>query len=449
MSSEESTVAKNIISNLKWSINPQDRDHIKVFLKQLCLQCAAEAVYAGAGEINWNFSVPLAFRDDDIGYFENTWEEIGKACKDATGLSYKVKFPAQSESVATAKFFANTDGFTTGAVCIDIGGETSDISIWHNNELYWQTSLRFAGRHIFLNLLREKPSVLEHLKADRSDIDLLKEYADPKVSLNDFYAQADALIQEKGDKWLGKVSGSYGDVPEIQLFIQLISLGVAGLLYYVGLILNYLFQNDANFNPEIPSIYIGGNGSKILNWMAQGNFNSNKRMVRRCKYRLKDITREASGFGIDNNQDVEIRISGSPKEEAAYGLVSEGSKLNINKTQFDILTGEAFTEAGKHYEWDEILTADRLWKRLTVNKNRLKQIEHFINVFNAGLGENDDMSVDLDESLRTAIFDKLEKELQDYSDKDDSKKIFVEPLFILALKALLDAKQGDGKNKAS
>ena len=443
--------AENIISNLKWSINPQDRQYtpqdrqyIKVFLEQLCLQCAAEAVAAGAKKINWNFSVPLAFRNDDIGYFEKTWADIGSSCESATGLSHQVILPAQSESVVTAKFFDDTtNGFTTGAVCIDIGGETSDISIWYNNDLYWQTSLRFAGRHIFLNLFRENLDVLRKLDVDLEDIKLLENVKDENDDLEKFYAQADALIQEKGDEWLGKVSGDYGPVPEIQLFIQLISLGVAGLLYYVGLILNYLSKNDANFKPEIPSIYIGGNGSKILNWMAQGDFNSNNRMVEQCKYRLKNI------IGIDNNQDVEISISGSPKEEAAYGLVSKGAKLNINKTQFDILAGEAFTESGKDCEWNEILTPCRLANRLKVNKNRLEQIEHFINVFNAGLGENDNMSVDLDDSLRTAIFDKLEKELQDYSTDDDPKNIFVEPLFILALKALLDAKQGDGKNKVS
>ena len=36
-----------------------------------------------------------------------------------------------SESIVTAKFFAGKfGGFANGSVCIDIGGETSDISIW-------------------------------------------------------------------------------------------------------------------------------------------------------------------------------------------------------------------------------------------------------------------------------------------------------------------------------
>ena len=61
-----------------------------------------------------------------------------------------------------------------------------------------------------------------------------------------FYAQADALIQHKGQEWLNKLA-TVGGEPAIQPFFQLISLGVAGLLYYVGLLLNHLSHSKADF----------------------------------------------------------------------------------------------------------------------------------------------------------------------------------------------------------
>lgn len=446
--------AENVVSDLKWSTSAIDREHIRVFLKQLCLQCAAEAIDHGAKAINWNFSYPLAFTDRDRGQFQGIWKDVGSACEHLTGLAQQVVTPAQSESVVTAKFFASTlqnqyatGGFTTGAVCVDIGGETSDISIWQDNKLYWQTSIRFAGRHIFLNLIRENPEFLKHFGAASGDIKLLKDAS--KGVVDKFYTQADALIQQKGQEWLDKLA-IVGNEPVIQPFFQLISLGVAGLLHYVGLLLNYLARNETDFKSEIPSIYIGGNGSKILHWMADGSFNPDTPMALLCRKNLKRVIREASGFD-DTNRGIEI--SKYPKEEAAYGLVAEGTKLTLNGTQFDVLAGETFTETGRGYGWAEILTAKRLGNRLSVSK--LEQIENFIKNFNAGLGAEINMPVALNETLsgeiqdsatvRDVIFEELEKVFQGFSD-EDPEDIVVEPLFILALNALLEAKTRRWKN---
>ena len=450
--------AENIVHDLKWSKRAIDREHLRIFLKQLCLQCAAEAVNDGVTQINWNFSHPLAFTERDRGLFERIWKEVGSACERETGLSQQVITPAQSESVVTAKFFATklpnefaTGGFTTGAVCIDIGGETSDISIWQNDELYWQTSLRFAGRHIFLNLLKENSEFLKNFDADNGDIELLEKASAGESA--EFYAQADAVIKDKGQEWLDKLS-TVSDEPTIQPFLQLISLGVAGLLYYVALLLNYL-SKTTDFNSEIPSIYIGGNGSKILDWMAGGSFNHDT-IALRCRKHLKQIIRKASGFDSDNERGIEI--SPDPKKEAAYGLVVKGKDLKLNGTQFGILAGETFIENGTDYGWTEILTTERLRNRLTVSKNNLEQIQNFLGGFNDGLGKEIDMPVDLNETLsgeihgsapvKDIIFEELEKVFQNFSDVEP-EDISVEPLFILALKALLEAKTRRWKNTAS
>ena len=187
--------------------------------------------------------------------------------------------------------------------------------------------------------------------------------------------------------------------------------------------------------------------------MADGSFNPDNPMALLCRKHLKHVILKASGFDSDNSRGIEI--SRSPKEEAAYGLVAEGTILKRNETQFNILAGEAFTVDGKDYGWAEILTAKRLGNRLSVSKNKLEQIENFIKTFNAGLGAEINMPVDLNETLsggthgsdtvRDVIFEELEKVFQGFSDAEP-EEISVEPLFILALKALLEAKTRRWKN---
>ena len=455
---QELSDAENIVYDVKWSKKAIDREHLKAFLKQLCLQVAAEAIADNATKIHWNFSHPLAFTERDRGLFARIWEEIRKTCQHTTGLAQEV-VPAQSESVVTAKFFSTTlqneyatGGFASGAVCIDIGGETSDISIWRGSQLYWQTSLRFAGRHIFLNLLRDNPEFLKDVGASEEDIALLKKAS--ATEDGEFYAQADALVQDKGQEWLNKLADA-GEETTIQPFCQLVSLGVAGLLYYIGLLLNYLSQKQPDFKSEIPSIYIGGNGSKLLHWMADGNFGHDE-IASRCRDNLKHVLREASGFDTDNNRGIEV--SERPKEEAAYGLVTDnnGTKLFESKeTQLGVLAGETFTQNEVNHEWTEILRPEQFKERLSVPGDKLEEIENFIKSFNAGLGKEIKIPIDLNETLsdethssatiRELIFEKLEKVFQGFSDAEP-EDISVEPVFILALKALLEAKTRRWKN---
>ena len=189
--------------------------------------------------------------------------------------------------------------------------------------------------------------------------------------------------------------------------------------------------------------------------MAGGSFNHDT-IASRCREHLKQVIHKASGFDSDNERGIEI--SPDPKKEAAYGLVAKEKDLKLNGTQFGILAGETFMENGMGCGWTEILTTERLHNRLTVSKNNLKQIQNFLDSFNDGLGAEINMPVKLDETLsgethgsaavKDVIFEELEKVLQDFSNAEP-EDISIEPLFILALKALLGAKTRRWKNMAN
>ena len=420
---------KNIVSDLKWSQEEEDRIRAQAFLEQICLQCAAEAVAGGAKEINWRFSYPLAFSSNDREQFHTIWSKVTGACTSATGLQ-QGDVISESESVVTARFFARNGGFARGAVCIDIGGETSDVSIWQNDTLQWQTSLRFAGKRIFLDLLKKNPRFLENFGVDNKDIQLLE-----RVSKSDnFYSRADTWIDmwiNSSEQDLQDIFAIHGGKPKVATFVQLIAIGIAGLLYYVGLILNYLSENKS-FERKMPSVYIGGNGARILHWLANGNFGSHSEN----NNHLKQVILAASGF--DRSDLFNLEITEHHKHEAAFGLVDEGTILISDNAVWDLLAGEVFTENEEDCDWTAILTAERFGNHLKPG-SQFTQIENFLESFNAGLGKAIGIPVNFDRDLKDTLDKHLHEDLTQLKLTDPDKRI-IEPLFILALKKLLKQK---------
>ena len=439
--------------NLKWSMENNDQNYTRVFLEQLCLQCAAEAVTHGVTGIEWRYSFPIAFSNTDKQRFQEAWEEVTTNCSNITGLR-KLKdgresryVTSEAESIVIAKYFANPKfpgTFNSGAVCIDIGGATSDISIWKDSHLCSQTSLRFAGRDIFLNLLTENPRFLKQFGVQQGIIDRLSA---GRLSETERYAQIDALLEGNLDdndkRLLGGENAARGLKSRYEVWLklpsskdprfrQLIAIGIAGLLHYVGLLLKYLIENE-QFKSDTICIYIGGKGSRILEWFGGNRFD------RRL---LQQVFCDASG--VDSFR---LEITEHPKEEAAFGLVSDTIRLHWEEENHEslILAGESFAIQAENFEWTEILTSDWFGEDLKPTDD-LEQIQNFVKSFNkhAGADRNKVLSIPIkmderdytdNRSLCRATEDNL-KHIQG----EDPQKRRIEPLFILALKNLLEAK---------
>ena len=427
---EDYKLKENVVSNLKWSDEPIDRKRTRAYLRQICLQCAAEAAANNVNKVNWRFSYPIAFLPDDKVQFEVICKDITTDSMSDTGILFEPS-SFESESIATAQYFARKyGGFAIGSICIDIGGETSDISIWQDTKLRWQTSIRFAGRHIFLDLLKHKPNFLDILGVDKKAIKVL---TDASTS-NNFYSQADTWLHtwiNKSDQSLAKEFGKYGGIIKETPFVPLIALGISGLFYYVGLILNCLGDSNG-FNRTMPNVYIGGNGSRALDWLANGNFGPNS-----ANYtHLMQVILNASDF--DQNSIFKLETTEHPKHEAAAGLVDVVLDSDADSTQksFGILAGEDFTINGVDYEWRDFLTTEMFGSGLTLKKNPM-QIENFISIFNEGIGNSLQNTIAIDRELKHLLISHLKDNLQ--------KQSTAEPLFILGLKNLLKWKTSQWK----
>jgi hypothetical protein len=423
---------RHITFNLKWSDQQADGHKVEAFLKQIALQVAAEAVRKGSNKIKWNYSFPTAFGPQRRGNFSQAWARVIQDCAALTGVHSVTPAPIdETESIAAAKYFRDPNGHhaptNLGAIFIDIGGSTSDIAIWQRG-LVWQTSILLAGRDIFLNFLHDNLSVLTSLK---SDIDLAPIEAAKGIDQPTFYAHVDHLLRREGEKLLSNLPFAASESQKLQ---QVVAVGLAGIFFYIGLVLNH-FRKLGKYQDEIPSFYIGGNGSQILRWLTSGapfTRNSAANLV------FAKVFFKASGLAGDWPN---IEISRKPKAEAAFGLIC-GTDLDHIHSEHEklILAGENFKQGNKKMSWETALDQDAMddpaAERMEV-PDKLEKLEEFILAYNEGAKAAELRPVTPNANDRLALLNKVRTSFSNTIGNG-------EPIFILALKSLLKVLRGDG-----
>lgn len=421
--------------DLKWSRDEADRKRVTAFLTQLCLQTAAELVFRGGNSAAWSFSYPTAFSDAQIQGFPKIYEQVTSDCARLAGLKQVNKTTRRSESEAAAVYFVKRCNAATalGTVFIDIGGSTSDISIWQNDIPVWQTSVLLAGRSIFSNYLWHRPEFLGSFGIDVTRLVELK-----KARPNDrrgFHAWTDVLLRYHSDKIFQHLPLHAGTEAVTHLR-QHLALGVCGLFYYVGEVLSYLID-EGLYSPELPNLFLAGNGSRMFRWLdidGEGQINSLYKAMFSTGAQLKD-------------QAFTVNFSEEPKKEAAHGLVSDWQPPG-RKNEPGVLAGESFIlESGTNRQsngpviqsnWNAILTSEMLTKNVRPPK-RLERMLEFLNTFNQfAKAKGLVPPVDIGDGELEEVRRRLGQNLARYQGSAETTKVIVEPIFIVAMRQWLD-----------
>ncbi len=436
-----------IKTELKWST--PDIPYQVLFLKHLGLAIAAEAAKQNVRNIEWTISYPAAFSRNDKSVYFGNWDKILQDLNASTGISHQW-LPQQegehyrSESVALAHYFAEIEQQDLlSTTCIDMGGGTSDISIWVGNRLIHQCSVQVAGKHLFSQFMKQKTKFVK----DQFGVDVASS-AQVVTNQNPFYAHLDAVLREKSQDWLKNKRQLLGQDPDLEQIIQRAALGIAGLYYYVGMLLQSLYLEKKYDLNEITPVYIGGNGARILHWLApSGRFNDH------CEANLLFSRMLSKGSGFKDIQ-VPTRLSQNPKAEVACGLIADqqATKLRGQPNDECPFAGEDCYVNGQLISWTQRL-------QLPDNDNvRTFELPHNGNGLTC-----DNLQNFLDEfhnALRDLRITSI-KPLPEYQANDDNKKaklwfntkrklkgellkmtgqindIRLEPPFILGLKSLL------------
>lgn len=314
-------------TGFKW----KQMQYQKPFLKELALLISANAAASGAKELQWSVSYPSAFSSNEVARYRNVWIELCADLNRLTGLRHGLNSRAgqgglQTEAIAFASFFGNFQNRQmVHTSCLDVGGGTTDVSIWQENRLIHQVSVPFAGRDISSQLLRLKPSFLKALFAPSLTADISNDEARARQDRN-FTSRLDNIMRYGSDELLNNrldmlVNQESPLQEPLQEFLSLLSVGFGGIYHYLGQVQQAL-RAEGKLTRNTPTpVYLGGNGGRLINWIdASSRFQRGGDPDRL----MEMLQIKASGCEPGN---ASTTLSERYKDETACGLISSGVNL--------------------------------------------------------------------------------------------------------------------------
>lgn len=443
--------AENIYKNLKWG----DENQTKVarqYLKQILLQCLQKAASNGVGSIDFRFSYPSALGENRKNIYVQSLNAAIKSLQEETGLDIKISC-FSTESLASSLFFQNIDGMAKplpneAFACIDIGGASTDISVWkrdEENSSKLQSSFRFASRSIFLMTLCKSPEVFNKLILDpiRNDSNAYGLIYKNKSIPEDFMSQIEYELFENETRIENDRTNIMGTDSYVD-FIKLVSLGFLGMLYYISMLLSNLFKKGDLQDIKRIKLFLSGNGAKLYKWVL--TCTSDKVMEEKIAQLLKP-------YGVD---EIKIYFNESAlKTEAAMGLLYvDNSNNDLSRER--MISGEKFSiktkdGANLEYDWDTDLLdkneglLDRfIAKEIDIKPDvDLENLRKFIGMVNEIFEEKGRRAqIDFNASMQNSLVGLIQRKLLDL--KSDER---LDPLFILGIHSLLELMYSENEKK--
>lgn len=400
-----------VYTDLKWSYKKLDKVLAKQFIEQIVLQVRAEVAAHGVSNIEWVYSTPSSFSRSQERYIARVWKEI-----------VGVQPDRRTESLATAVYFRKEHGASTnrGALCIDIGGTSTDIAIWQNNEVKAQFSLKLASRDIFVK------SIVNSVYQDEfKKILTLVKLSQELVEV--------ALISNLRDKDIYSRLLKSGDSDEVKDIQQYIVLGACGIFYYTGLIIRALIDRG-QYQKELPFIYLAGNGAQMFNWLDHGEFTSTAELA----VLFNNVLVGASGLKAG-----ELEITMTPrqksKHEVAAGLVYD--HVLEGEDSSTLLAGLDFTsDKGPSHSWDSEVTEDLIDSGVSFDIGGDSHLMRLIKLINDFSIEHRmaHLKIDADNTVIKYAEEQAIQRFRKLQDKNP-EEMEIEPLFIVALRAFMDS----------
>jgi hypothetical protein len=428
---------------LKWGSEPYERAVAARFLRQIMMMAAAELRAGGIrpANIEWRFSYPQAFtashRRDLEASIRDGWNTL---FGDEVGAPQS-RFLVKTEGAAAAHYFMLGRGqHQTPAgnlmLMLDIGGGTTDVAIWKNQEPYWRNSFRIAGGQFFTKYLANNFEILRMINLDDVAVGLKGD--DGKKLSAGAALNFVELFVNKPDFTERFRAGypRFSPTPEGAGLRYCASVALGGLMHYVGLIIRELEVRRRIEPVDLMNISVAfaGRGASLFRlFHDEGDKNSHLAQ-------LIKIGIAAAGYDPEQvNIDILFSSPEEAKHEVAMGLL-EDEEERKGELKFAVL-GESLHVRDRASERDLTVSDDlsALQGVREFDDADLAQLQAFLVALRRLTG----LRVDLDDkgglrAIRNRLRTTLTSELRDLTPddfEDDAQPI--EPLFIIALRELV------------
>lgn len=323
----------NISTGFKWSSKTSEKDLASRFLTQCALMTLAELMDQSVDprQVGWRISYPEAMdQDSAASYLHTAKTVVGKASGAVASME------PFTESEAAAHYFLESHGATSALLVFDIGGGTTDIGVWHDNERIWTGSFMLAGGDLMLDFVGKNPAFLDRIGADSNR--LLGRWL--KYMKEEKYLPKSKRADGPDDKSIGFLinSAEYDTAfrkrrslidgeKEVRKLYAGSRLMLSGLMYYMGMQVRGWLQRNADSETvseaafQSPRICLGGRGSTLFHQLHGDH--AARSPLRGCFAMFSAGLMEARS--MDNLADAtipdDIRFSPKPKHEVAKGML--------------------------------------------------------------------------------------------------------------------------------
>ena len=364
--------------NLKWDEAEQSRVKSQYFISQIVLQAGVEAAAQGIKRENlqFNFSFPEAYSQDLLRSFRRiTKRSINIGLNDENYKTQeRTKF--ETESISSALYFAEGQkiSFADNVVTIDIGGGTSDLSLWQDNKLIWRNSFRLAGKDVLIDYLTNNLTLIKEISGN--DELLLSTYDNLQKIKTNKSKLANGVELLVNSPTFGK---AFADRFEIltgrekgKELKNLTELALSGILYYVSQVINHLIE-EKQFKKGLSKslrICLGGKASTLYKIVFEDSGEQD---------RLAEMIEKVTNGAFES---VAVEFTNTPKHEVSYGLLVDkfgATDLSVEERSHETVLGEEIL-SGKNKAWIiSELDPNKPWriKDISQLKNFLKYLQAF------------------------------------------------------------------------
>ena len=494
----------NVYTNLKWD---DDNTKVNIFLNALIFLLLIDIIRERYFDISFRCTFPKSFSGDRKLAYERAWEKVLSSIfyqqKTATseindnqfiyvtndnldirGDEYKLKTLSNNNLIINVRPLFKTEGIAAGeyfsskivsdagkskadrvrgAVCIDVGGGTTDYSIWFANEIKFDCSVLLAGKQLS-KLIQDNSRVRDILFSEEA-----KEALNETKGNEEKFSSRLNFILKKEEADITNKLGKNANNKDIAWLRRALAIEFGALSFYAGHICLALNDHlNGEFSNKVGTsgikLHWGGNAAKLINWIDFGKYINDgtastflnmmfynaivdEEIGKKSfadPYHLDQVQSpghkdEASGgvIFIDNDlQSVTTAVSTAQKFKvgnvASKSLVPEGIVIGENV----LLTAEELF----HYD---VVPENKLFQNgiAKIERSNLVQIKKFIFLINeigkvTGLfpeGYQVNLTPAEYADIESEVINNLTKQAQ----RKPENRLF-EPVFILEVRALLD-----------